>query len=209
MHLNEHICSFMSTFHFTLFKTTWLNAICVYSIFQHFISLALRNGLTPPRHQCQSDEWVSNSVWSSHQRHAALNAQPWEKAGRGGRLHRNKGWGGREQLERGMGFFLLFSEPHYRTGLGWVECITETAVLTSWNKTSFTDLATSTNKAHTNSKHTHYTDSLRQTIFSTSFIIAEIFIKQQITLPTDIQGDVLSLRYTQAHTLKGLNVLWG
>lgn len=43
---------------------------------------ALRNGLTPPRHQCQSDEWVSNSVWSSHQRHADLNAQPWEKAGR-------------------------------------------------------------------------------------------------------------------------------
>lgn len=44
---------------------------------------AFRNGLTPPRHQCRSDEWVSNSVWSSHQRHAALNAQPWEKVGRG------------------------------------------------------------------------------------------------------------------------------
>lgn len=57
--------------------------VCVYSIFPQFISQALRNGPTPPRHQCQSDEWVSNSVWSSHQRHAALNAQPWEKAGRG------------------------------------------------------------------------------------------------------------------------------
>lgn len=57
--------------------------MCTVYIYQKFISPALRNGLTPPRHQCQSDEWVSNSVWSLHQRRAALNAQPWEKAGRG------------------------------------------------------------------------------------------------------------------------------
>lgn len=92
--------------------------VCVYSIFPQFISPALRNGLTPPRHQCQSDEWVSNSVWSSHQRHAALNARPWQKKQGGERHHRNKGWGGREQLERGMNF-ILFTEPYYSTGLGW------------------------------------------------------------------------------------------
>ena len=144
---------------------------------------------TPPRHQCQSDEWVSNSVWSSHQRRAALNAQPWEGAGEEGRRWDEEGGD--------MDLFFLFiffkrskspmrGQVAFRRSV-WlrpprklVQSRHPSQMRLAVNSTNeLTPVANTHTHTHTHTQtDTHtYPDSLRQTVFSTSLIIAEIFIQ--------------------------------
>lgn len=79
-HFGEGTYSFRSKFYYWKLPDY---APYVSTVHISAVHLPSPNGLTSPRHHCQSDEWVSNSVWSSHQRQTALNGRPERKEGRG------------------------------------------------------------------------------------------------------------------------------